>query len=331
MALPKRFRGYAKQARAQGQLQYGSSQNLLAMLLGQAGTDLGRSIQQAEGGSRVLKAGISEARGSLDRNLAAAGLNPQQLEGTPDQRRIQQTYANTLNELDLRKVQADEYAASGVRQARDAYTEGAGKIKSQLVQLLSDRGVYESGLLEGLIGEDRTTRREARSEMREQNFEAGQDALDRATRLETAIIGQNIDPSTGRILNPRKNPKGDPKAKPKLTLNQQNSAIDAIAQARGAYDQFSGQAGFNPSGLRNGLRVGSLPTGDKPIKIPKVTSDIYVTAGFELAKNGRVSAETAKELRKRGLRIPGKWQPRSKRVKSRPGTAPGANGQQRPT
>jgi hypothetical protein len=322
--LPKRFRPYYDQATAQAELQYGGQGDLLAMLLQDTGRDYQRSVKQARRGTRVLQSGIDMGRQSLNDNLAVSGLDAASLPETADARRIQQTQAAALNELDLRGLQAQEYGASGVRQAGEAYREDAGQIRQQLLRLVKDQSLYTNSLLGELIEGDRNARRTARQDAREQSFEAEQKALDRDTRLRSSIIGQNIDPDTGKVLNPRKDrdSSSDPKKKPKLTTNQINSGLDAITNARGAYQQFSSQAGFDPKGLRNGLRVGSLPGGGdaKPIKIPKVSSDIYITAGFELAKGGRLSAKTAAELRRRGLRIPASWRPRGKTVLDRPGT-----------
>jgi hypothetical protein len=124
-------------------------------------------------------------------------------------------------------------------------------------------------------------------------------------------------------------PKG--KAKAPLTRNQQNAAIDNIAAAREQFRTNSTQKGFNPAGLRASLKIGSAPTTDgKSIKLPKIKSDIEITAGFELAKTGHVSQATFKELKRRGYRVPGSWRPISAPV-YRPGNAPSANGQNRPT
>jgi hypothetical protein len=324
--LPRRFRPYYDQAVTQGELQYGGQGDLLAMLLQDTGRDYQRSVRQAKGGARIMERGLQEARGSLDSNLAAAGLDMQQLAGTPDGRRVSQTYANTLNELSLRDAQADEYQASGVRQAGDAYREDAGKIRQQLVRLVKDQGLYTNSLLGELIEGDRNARRTARSEARDQSFEAEQKALDRDTSLRKSIIGQNINPDTGEPINPRKDRgSADPK-KPKLTQNQINGALDAITDARGSYQQFSAQPGFDPGGLRNGLRVGSLPTGDKPIKVPKVKSDLYITAGFELAEKGKLSKATAQKLRARGVKIPKNWLPKPYKPPPGSGTSSGGGG-----
>jgi hypothetical protein len=332
--LPKRFRGYYDQATAQAELQYGGQGDLLAMLLQDTGRDYNRSVKQARRGSRVLQAGIDMGRQSLNDNLAVSGLDAASLPETADARRIQQTQAGALNELDLRGLQAQEYGASGVRQAGEAYREDAGQIRQQLLRLVKDQGLYTNSLLGELIEGDRNARRTARQDAREQSFEAEQKALDRDNQITTSLIGQGFAPDGSILPGGKADPdaNGQPgdqgkggKKKPKLTQNQINGALDAITNARGAYQQFAGQKGFNPSGLRNGLRVGSLPTGDKPIKIPTVKSDLYITAGFELAK-GKLSKSTAQKLRARGVKIPKNWLPKGYKPPPGSGTSSGGGG-----
>src|SRR5687768_10956399 len=100
--LPKRFRPLYDQATTQGELQFGAQGDLLAMLLQDTGRDYNRSVKQARRGTRVLQAGIDMGRQSLNDNLAISGLDAASLPETADARRIQQTQASALNELDLR-------------------------------------------------------------------------------------------------------------------------------------------------------------------------------------------------------------------------------------
>jgi hypothetical protein len=351
-------------------LQFGAQGDLLAMLLGDAGRDYGRSVKQSRRGARVIEAGIDAGRESLNRNLAISGLSADALPETADARRIQQTQAAALGELDLRGLQAREGAASGVRQAGESYREDAGKIRSQLTRLISDRGTYTAGLLDELIEGDRNARRTARAEAREQAFDAEQKALDRDTRLTTSLIGQGIGPD-GSIIP---GGKADPKTKkPRLTPGQQLTATgnvsQAIAQAkrlrtegrtpqealeiltsgrdkvtRTVFKDAQGRrvpeyvqqtdARGNPKRVKNP----AIATEDT-LSVPKVPTfqELYARAAVEAQYNngGRLSAETVKALRRAGIRVkdlPVRL-PGAKPKPTRirrPGHAPGPSGQQRP-
>lgn len=333
--LPRRFRPYWRQSVAQAELQFGGAGDLLEMLLSDAIRERGRSVRQARGSADMQVAAVNQAKTDLTENLRTAGLDMTAMAGTPQGQQLAASYARSLNELDERKILARDAAASGVRQARQEFREDAGKIAQQLQRHYRDRGIYTSSLLDELIGEDRGARRAARAAAAEQAFEAEQNALDRAGRLDTAIIGQGLNPQTGRPLPGAKSNKPKLTAGQRLTANEKISS--AIAQAKtlaaGGHTEREAleilTAGRDGSTLtifrdKNGREVPEYVrqrgrdgnpkrvknpriSEEETIKVPKIPAyqQMYARAAIEAAYNngGRLSPETAKRLRRAGIRL----------------------------
>lgn len=313
------------------------------MLLGDAGTDYTRSVKQARRGAGVIEAGINRGRESLNENLAISGLSADALPETADARRIQQTQAAALNELDLRGVQAQEGAASGVRQAGETYAEDAGKIRSQLSRLISDRDTYTAGLLDQLIEGDRNARRDARAAARTQQFTAEQKALDRDTRITSSLVSQGIAPDGTPIPGGKADPNSPKNKKPKFKWSEteQRDASDTIEKALsyvrkgdpGTGDVASRRAAIAKT-LVEGIPGKTDPlTGEKSGGVPSLPA-IYVSAALDLYFGKALSRKTVRRLHDRGVKIKPLGYPTftKPRQHSRPGNAPSsAPGQQRPT
>lgn len=195
--------------------------------------------------------------------------------------------ADALGDLTSREVGASAGRDFAVSSLRGQYGKSKGKILDRLLGVEQDAGAYVAGRA-GVLQKERAGRKVT---IRGQDVSAEQRAADRASRE--------------RIAAAKRKDAKEKKAKgPKLNLNQQNAAIDQIGAAQGAFKAHPQARGV----LRDGLKIGGLTdaAGNK-LKLPTVKSDIYISAGFQLAQHGSIDSKTARALRARGVKVPKEW------------------------
>jgi hypothetical protein len=319
-----------RQARDESFLRYNPERSTLVSLIGESRSQQKSDVKSARKGARMISRSAKRSAKPLDRiytNAASRASAVQSAINTDLQKlgpvasslvaaansglqttgqSLQGERARVAREVAGRRSGAVAAGESEVRNIRAQGASDRAKTIDRLVQNEREAGTYASsryGELRGERADRRVTIRGQNVTKRGQTLTAKGKVKDRTSRENIAAADRQ---SREQIAKAKANAKTK---KSKLNPNQKNTAIDNISAAREAFNQYKGQKGFDPKGLRNGLLVGSLPTGDgKSIKVPTVKSSIEVTAGFELAQRGHLTAKTERELRKRGYRIPKSWQ-----------------------
>lgn len=367
--LPQRFAPYAAQAATETAIRYGGQEDALKSIFGQTTANYQRQAQAQDAANRSLLGALQTAGVDLNRVYSDAGLTPEAraaMAGTPTGARLAGELARAQGGIQQQQLGAQAGQAYQVQHLGDLYREDVGKINDQASSLAKERGLYESSLLDQLIGTDRSTRHDANQHVKDQQFTADQNLLDNAQSQTNATIGAGIDPSTGQPL-PGHGPK--PKPKPKATPGEQATASTDFSLAAGNAEAMA-KAGIGPDAIVKSLTKGRKAVQGKPVyeeiqqkdstgkvigtkRQPKLNADgTVVTTGdkdpvdpvnpaiaqaaAEMATKGYVSPATVKELHRLGYQVRGlpgikttfdRPKPAPYTLPNRQGTAPSRNQQ----
>lgn len=297
-ALPKMFEPLLGQVQSQGALRYGAQEQGLQALLGDTTRNYQNQALAQQGGFRSLLGALKAAPAGLDQVYSDAGLTPEvraQYAQTPDGQRILASLARGQGDIQQQQLGAQSGQQFIQQKLGSDYTSDVGKIQGQMGAERTERGVYESSLLDQLIGDNRAARSKLNADARDR--QATQDAATQAqTAAQTnALIGQGLLPGSDGTLAPLPGGKADPNApsnKPKRTTGAGTASPDA---QRTAGTSFSKAAA-----LAKALK------GTQDVT-PDVASSIAgILTNGKPASSGKVVYEEVPALDSRGQPIPGK-------------------------
>lgn len=248
---------------------YGEAQTRTQGALANVGSDLGR---------------LGPAASGLKGAVALEGLERGRLAGSLGQ--ANRDFA----------ARAPEAVAAGIQEARNVrskYLQDKEKVLGRLQANAAEAGSFAA-----------TRYGQLRQDAADRSVSRGNSVRSTSQSERNSIRSSGVDPDTGKAI---KGGRLDKKAKGKtLTPAQRNDAIDRITSARGTFRSYGGKVKADV--LRSGLRVGELrDANNNALKLPKVKSDIEITAGMELAEHGHLTAKTYRELVRRKYRVPKSW------------------------
>lgn len=277
MALPRRFRPYARQAETQAAIRYGGQEDALQSIFDTLTRDYGRqSTAQRDMGMSLLGS-LNHAGQNLTQVYSDAGLTPEVLATigeSPTGQRIAAELAR--GQAGIQEQRTGALAGQQYIQQRlaDDYREDVGQINRQATSMAKERGLYESSLLDELIGEDRARRSEINAAARKQQFDAEQNILDREASQGNALIGQGLIADEQGNLLPLPGGKADPNApankpkRPRVTADAQKTAGTAFSNA---FSLAGGMVKGKPKtpkvrqGVTNILASGREASGGEPV------------------------------------------------------------------
>jgi hypothetical protein len=338
MASRKQTSRIRRQAQLAASLATDPQASVLRQALVQAGSDYALGTRQARGASlmvqRLAKTSTptiqgyyDDAQRKLQANLASVGIDPATAGGP-----VAADVADTLNRLTTSSAgakteltQRANDAAAGLQfqlgNLAGQYGSSVNKINTQLADLAGQKGkTAETTLLQLLnqqAGRDVTLRGQSLSHADRQ---AAADAL-AGYRSKTLAQGQERIDQAGK-----KKGAGSKKSKGRqpstglgsLTPTQEGKVRDQVDQIVSVI-KSSPKKDDNGKDLTPALVRQHLMSGNSPLKKP-VPSDM-VDVAYELARTGKVSANSIKKLHARGVHVPRGWIP-----SNIPGVSPGVYG-----
>jgi hypothetical protein len=341
MPLPRRYRKYAREAKARTRLQFNPQARALELLADETTRAFGDTVSASAGVSRGLVAALSQQPAALDALYGQAGLTAdvrQNLNENPFQRRQATELASAQGEILERQNQARSGAAFAVQNAAKDYRQDMRQINQQRLGLATDRGLYRETLLGDLIGADKAARQEARMARDAMLFDSEQKALDRANQQITSLIGQGIAPDGSLIpggdadADGNGKPGNQKKDRPSVTAAEQTNFGKSLRRAIREAKELLGEPGVTPREILEVLTtddqgakaqpvyetVTDPKTGKKtqrrvlnPDGTPKMTGgrpkveaydELIARAAIEIANGGYISKSTIRKLRKAGYR-----------------------------
>lgn len=280
--LPERFEPLLAQARTQGALRYGAQESGLQGIFDDTTQNYTRQSAAQEGAARSLLGSLQSASVGLNSAYSDAGLTPEiraQYANTPDGQRILASLAR--GQADIQQQQLGAQAGRQYIQQRlgDDYRSDVGKINQQAQAERTERGLYESSLLDQLIGSDRSMRHDANAATRKQAFDAQQALDQRNAARDNALIGQGLLPDSEGNLQPLPGGKADPdapanKAKTKRTSGPGTASPEAQRSVgndfKKAFGLAKGLKGDQPSTPEIRQAISGTLTNGKPASTGKV-------------------------------------------------------------
>jgi hypothetical protein len=312
-----------RQARWETRVRYGPEIRALSELAAENRDTLDLSLHQAEGTAEGITAAVREAspitkriydraQGSLEDTYsdvpteAMGGLMQQVAarERAQAQEHVSEGRTDSLQDLQDRKVRAQEGRAFAVTNALNTYRSDQEKVGRQKAALAGDAAAFTLGAFEDLKGEARQLAMDRARLRLSRQTEARQQ---RAT--EADITG--IDPRTGRLtadeLNRQRDDERAGRDKRGPTAGERSKHQGIVAEIQEA----TGQARKLRKGGDQWNEIGSvmtLPRGeDNPFG---GYGQLVTRAAIELARSGKVSASTMRALKARGFmprRAPRGW------------------------
>lgn len=247
--LPQRFVPYLEQAQTQGALRYGAQETGLQGLFDSATQNYQRQSAAQEGASRSLLGSLATGSVNLNNAYSDAGLTPEvraQYAGTPDGQRILASLARGQGDIQQQQIGAQAGRQYIQQRLGDDYRTDVGKIEQQRAAMSTERGLYESSLLDQLIGDDRAGRQKINADARQQQFTADQAIQQQQSTRDNALIGQGLLPDAQGNLTPLPGGKADPNAKTnkpkkvKATRAEQSRAATDFSTALGIATDYVG-------------------------------------------------------------------------------------------
>lgn len=322
MALPRRYRPYKRQAKAQTRLRYGAEANALKDLSREARGDLRRSVNTSAGIARSLVSALSQQPEQVERIYSETGLTPEVRENlagaSPFQQRQATEMAMADRELVDRQVQAREGAAFAINTAVKNFRSDIKDINRQRTRLANEAGLYGSTLLEQLIGEDRAARAEAKQQRRDQRFQANQNAMNRANQQAVSLIGKGVDPATGQVIpgvKEQQNAKDAQDAAEKRAAKREKKREAKVKETREGVQKVTTAATL-------WRRYGDMTVevdGKKRKASPEEVETRLIEEGYSkrqidiardlIRNNGRLSKRGVRAMKELGLFVPKRWRP----------------------
>lgn len=353
--LPKRFRPFADQVANESEIRYGGQEAALESLLGQTTRGFERQSGAQDAAARSLLGSLASASSDLNRVYSDAGLTPSllsQIGNSPTGQRLAGELARGQAGIQQQQLGAQAGRAYQTQHLGDEYREDTGKINDSLLALTKEKGLFAQSALSQLITGDRATRHDANEAARKQAAADAEAVLDRQASRDNSLISQGLLPDASGTLQPLPGGKADPNApgnqpKPKspwLDKGGQSSARSSISKAFAQAKRLmtEGRTRAEAAQILTEGRPGQQVVDRKgnKVNIPGVPSyeELYASVALDLAFDKHLSQRNVQELHGQGIKVkplgyktPGSL-PKPKRS-PHPGTttAPGANGQQRPT
>ncbi|HWK30102.1 MAG TPA: hypothetical protein VNS09_26260 [Solirubrobacter sp.] len=320
--FPKRFDPFVGQARTQGALRYGAQESALSSIFDDTTRRYAQQSLAQESAYRSLLGSLQRAPAQLQQGYTDAGLSPnvlQSLAGTPEGVRLMGSQARASTDLQMQRLGAEQGQRFIQGKLADDYRSDVGKLNQQKVAMATERGLYESGLLDELIGQDRSRRSEINAAARKQQFDADQALEQRGQSERNALIGAGLNPDTGAPLPARSKTAGKVKAASPATIKAAAgtfSQIRSLVQAQwehGIGRKAAGQSLLRGRKGTKGEKVYDPVTG-KPKLDPKTGTQVttgaksevpsfakdqpLLQAALDLAYDGHVSPATVRLLHK---------------------------------
>jgi hypothetical protein len=328
-----------KQASLAADLATDPQASVLRQALSEALSNYKFGVHQARGISGVVRKSATQAvpqmdqyfktaQDSLQRNLASVGINPATVGGpaaadiADTQNRIALTQAAAKGELTSRANDAAAGLQFQVGNLASQYGANVNKINTQLADLAGQRGkTAESTLLQLLnqqAGRDVTLRGQTLSH---QDRQAAADALGQY-RSKTLSQGQErIDIQRRNASKRSRSKRGGRQPSTglgSLSSTQESKVRDQLGEVVSVI-KSSPKKDDTGKDLTPALIRQHLMSGNSPLKKP-VPGDL-VDVAYDLARTGKVSANSIKKLHSRGIHVPKAWIP-----PGIPGVSPGVYG-----
>jgi hypothetical protein len=286
-SLPKRFAPYAAQAQTETALRYGAQEAAFKSIFDQLTRDSGRNAQAQDTAYRSLLGSLQAAPADLSRVYSDAGLSPQVLAtigNSPTGQRLAGELARGQAGILQQQTGAQAGAQYQQQHIADQYHDDVGKLNDQASALATEKGLYQSSLLDQLIGQDRSARHDAHVEAAKQQFTADENLLDREASRGNALVGAGIDPNTGAVL-PGHGPK--PKPKPKASPHDQSMAESDFTNA------LTNAAAMVKGGTSVADAVKALTRGRKAAPGQTIYEDVPVTDSYGNVVKGKTKRQPA--------------------------------------
>lgn len=316
--LPKRFQPLLEQARTQGALRYGAQESGLQSIFDDVTQNYTRQSAAQEGAARSLLGSLATGGVRLNQAYSDAGLTPEvraQYAQTPDGQRILASLARGQGDIQQQQLGAEAGRQYIQQRLGDDYRTDVNKINSQKTAMDTERGLYESSLLDQLIGSDRSMRHDANAAARKQEFDAQQAIDDRTAARDNALISQGLLPDAEGNLQPLPGGKADPNApsnRPKRTSGAGTASPDAQRSAGTDFQKAAALAnalkGGQPATPEIRQAISNTLTNGKPASTGKV---IYEEVPI-LDAGGRPTGKTKRQPKldpKTGQQVTSKSRP----------------------
>lgn len=274
--LPKQFVPLLQQAETSGQLRYGSQEQGLQGLLGDTQRNYQNQALAQRGAFQSLLGALKAAPAGLNQVYSDAGLTPEvraQYAATPDGQRILASLARGQTDIQQQQLGAQSGQQFIQQKLGQDYNQDAQKIQAQQQALTGERGLYESSLLDSLIGDNRAARSKLNADARDRQAAADAATQSQNAAQTNALIGQGLLPGSDGTLAPLPGGKADPNApanqpkapkKVKATPQQQQAAASDFSRALGIASTYIGDDEKTPE-LRREIGQ-KLLNGEETIK-----------------------------------------------------------------
>lgn len=358
---------YATAAAEQATINYGPQETVLAQLLRDAEDRRDAALAQTKAGRQYTVGAVNAAIPQVQGAYQTAGqavtpgfVNGGGVEASALNARMGEAQAQAQSQLAARRVGAVQGEQAGRAQALTGFATDEGKILSSAQDLAREKGAFTAKTIADLRSSDAA----AQAAADKTNAQLIQQERD-------AWIGAGVDPNTGA---PIPGGKLDPKAKGNggagwASNSVQSKAADTIGAARNEIKTLKDTGASRAEAaqlLLQGAPATNQPifktvqvkdrtgrvTGTKQVRVlnpdgtpktksipalPKVDSQLLLSAALDMEYLGHLSRQTQDLLHKRGIKLQplgqvtaGQYQQQVRQPISRPGTAP-AQGGSRPT
>lgn len=313
--LPRRFEPYQRQADTQTEIRYGAQETGLKSIFDRLTSDYTRQADAQRTMGMSLLGSLNTAGQDLTHTYSEAGLTPEVLAGignNPGGERIASELARAQAGILEQKTGAlagQQYIQGDLA---DKYREDVGEINTQAQALAREKGLYESSLLEQLIGEDRSRRHDANAAAAKMEFDAEQAILDRDAAQGNALIGQGLIPDAKGNLQPLPGGKADPNApgnqpkpkKPSKPTGADRSIQGDMRQAASWIKQLdsANKGSFPDPAKRRQVVQEILLKGDQATGIPSITS-AGLDAALDVFYDQALSSATVQALHNAGVKV----------------------------
>lgn len=326
-------RRFERQARRQAQLQFGPQFRALDLLLQDEQDTLATGLGAARTAQRGIVQSARQGRRDIQEIYENAGLTAvvrEGLDSNPAMRRLAEEMADAEAGMVERQVLAREGTAAAIRQLVGGYQKNVRRIGQERQSLAQQKGLLRRTLVDELMGEQAA-----------RDFEAGQNALDRAQDERESLRASGIDPETGRLTPKALAQQKKANAKKWLTQSQMQEQGAEFARAQEIARTMLRAAGGKPSrklreSIERALLVGRDATeapvydangvrriepakirkGGKLVPNPRAGEQVtrrapaidpvdphIATAALDMVMFGRLSSSTVNMLRSLGVRV----------------------------
>lgn len=338
MAARRRQSQFVTRAAQQALVRFGPELDVLKELQREARDTYSSTVGAARAAAEITQRAVDEARPGLRQVYDRAGLDQARVASSflsPDlaklgpiadaikaaaateasgaARRLSEAQASALADLDDRRVRAAEGAMWAQTSAKDRLVSDLAKVLERQAGLSREAGAFQASTVADL-----------EAEAAKQAHDAEQAALDRANSRGNALIGQGLDPDTGRRLPSSRGGKrlaaGGRDALSRDKHLEWSSAVQQIVQQAQRYKPLIAQGKIDRQGIVRKLATGRpqqkvwVDAKGNPVAkgtpgateqtlpgMPARPADIRMTAALDVALDGHLSRNTQKELQRKGF------------------------------